>query len=114
MRVLLIIAIIAMATFSVIAADLAGTWKGSMETQMGRTEVIITIQPGEALAGKIKAGDYEASIENAKVEGGKISFESNFAPGTVTYEGTVAGDEMKLNVTGTQGDRYTLVCKRQK
>jgi hypothetical protein len=114
MRVLLMIAITAMATFSLIAGDLAGTWKGSMETQMGSTGVIITVQPGAALAGKVQAGEYEAPIENAKVEGDKISFESNFTPGKVTYEGTVAGDEMKLNVTGTQGDKYTLVCKRQK
>jgi hypothetical protein len=49
MRLLLIIAITAMATFSLTAADLAGTWKGSM----------------------------------------------------------------KFDVTGTQGDKYTLICTRQ-
>jgi hypothetical protein len=32
----------------------------------------------------------------------------------VGFEGTVAGEEMKLNVTGTQGDKYALICKRQK
>jgi hypothetical protein len=26
----------------------------------------------------------------------------------------VAGDEMKLNMTGTQGAKYSVVCKRQK
>jgi len=113
MRLLLIIAITAMATFSLIAADLAGTWKGSMETQIGETAVIITIEPGAALAGKVKAGEYEAPIENAKVAGDKISFEITIEHGKVTYDGTVAGNEMKLNVTGTQGNKYTLTCKRQ-
>ena len=114
MRALLIIAIAVMAAFSLAAADLAGTWKGSMETQAGDMQVIITVQPGASLAGKVQAGEYEAEIENAKVEGDRLSFESNFAPGKVMYEGTVAGDEMKLNVTGTQGNKYALVCKRQK
>src|SRR4051812_4839820 len=114
MRTLLIIAITAMATLSLMAADLAGTWKGSIETQMGNTEVLITVQPGTALAGKVQAGGYQGRIENAKVAGDKLSFEINIDPGKVSYEGVVAGDEMKLNVTGTQGDKYTLVCKRQK
>jgi hypothetical protein len=114
MRLLLIIAMAAMAAFNLIAADLAGTWKGTMETQMGPTEVTITLRPGAALAGTVKAGEYEAPIENAKLARDKISFEMNIDAGKVSYEGTVAGDEMKLNVTGTQGNKYTLLCKRQK
>jgi len=114
MRLLLMIAAIGMVIFGLNAADLAGTWKGSMETQMGQTEVIIAIQPGAALAGRVKAGQYEAPIEKAKVDGDKISFEINIDPGKVAFEGTASEDEMKLAVTGTQGDKYSLVCKRQK
>ena len=113
MRLLFIIAITLVATFSLTAADLAGTWKGSMNTQAGETPVTITIRPGAALAGKVQAGEYEAPIENAKVSGDRISFEMKIGPGTVVYDGTVAGDEMRFDVTGTQGDKYTLVCKRQ-
>ena len=114
MRLLPIIASAAMLTFSLTAADLAGTWKGSMETQMGPTEVTITFQPGAALAGKVQAGEYEGSIENAKLAGEKVSFVASIGPGTLTFEGTVGGDEMKLDVTGTQGNKYKLICKRQK
>ena len=114
MKSLLIVAITAMATLTLSAADLAGAWKGSMETRMGATEVTITIQPGAALAGKVKAGEYEAPMEKAKLDGNRISFEMNLEHGKVAYEGTVTGDEMKLNVTGTQGDKYALLCKRQK
>ena len=113
MKSLLMAAVTVMAAFHSMAAELAGTWKGSMDTQAGATGVTITIQPGADLAGKVKAGEYEAPIENAKLAGDKISFEINIDPGKVTYEGTVAGSEMKLNVTGTQGNKYTLVCKRQ-
>jgi hypothetical protein len=34
--------------------------------------------------------------------------------GTITYEGVVTGDEMKLTVTGTTGNKMTLIAKRQK
>jgi len=114
MSLLLTIAVAAISTLNLNAADLAGTWKGSMETQAGKTEVAITIAPGPGLAGKVKAGEYETPIEKGKVSGDKISFEINIEHGKVVYEGTVAGDEMKLVVTGTQGDKYPLICKREK
>jgi hypothetical protein len=42
------------------------------------------------------------------------AIEIKIDPGKLTLEGTAAGDEMKLNVTGTQGDNYLLIGKRQK
>jgi len=113
MRLLLIVFMAAVASLSMIAADLSGAWKGSMNTQGGEIAVTITIKPGAALAGKIQAGEYEAPIENAKVTGDNIFFEMKIGPGTVTYDGTVSGNEMKFDVTGTQGDKYKLVCTRQ-
>ena len=113
MRLLLIFSAAAILALSLSAAGLAGTWKGSMDTQMGQAEVAITFQPTAALAGTVKLGEYEVAIERAKLESGNIAFEVNIAPGKIVFAGTVSGDEMKLNVTGTQGDRYSLVCKRQ-
>ena len=69
-----------------------------------------TVAPG----GNGKVGDYQGKIAKGKVDGEKISFEVNIEPGTITYEGTIAGDEMKLTVTGTTGNKMTLVAKRQK
>ena len=114
MKLLSIIAIVTMATFSLNAADLAGTWKGSMETQMGKTDVTITLTQGAVLAGKVKVGDYEAPIEKAQLAGDKLAFEMNIEHGKIAFEGTAGVDEMKFTVSGTQGDKYTLVCKRQK
>jgi len=114
MKLLLMLAIAATASFSLNAADVAGSWKGSLDTQMGAMDVTITFQPGTTLAGKVKAGEYEAAIEKARLDGDKISFQANIEPGTLVFEGSVVGDEMKLNMTGTQGAKYSLVCKRQK
>jgi hypothetical protein len=53
-------------------------------------------------------------IEKGKVDGEKITFEVSIEPGTIAYAGTVKGDEMTFEVTGTRGDKMTLVAKRQK
>jgi hypothetical protein len=63
MRLCLIVVIAAMMTLTLTAADVAGTWKGTMETQMGPVETTITIQAGEALAGNVKIADFEAKME---------------------------------------------------
>ena len=96
------------------ASDLIGTWKGTMDTQMGPVETTIVVQAGPALAGSVKVSEYEGKIEKGKIDGAKISFEINIERGTISYEGTVAGDEMKLNVIGTTGNEMTLVAKRLK
>lgn len=114
MKLLLMMAFIATAAFSLKAADLTGTWKASMETQMGKTDVALTLTPGTPLAGKVNIADYVAPLENAKLDGDKLTFEINLEHGKVAFDGTVAGDEIKFTVTGTQGDKYSLVCKRQK
>lgn len=113
MKLFLIIAIAAIISFGLNAADLAGTWKGSMETQMGKSEVTVLIKPATVLTGTVNFGEFEGRIENAKLEGGKLSFEVNIEHGKVVFVGTVAGNEMKFTVTGTRGDEYPLICKRQ-
>ena len=112
LRLLSFFVIAATTAFS--TADLAGTWTGSMQTQIGDTQVTLTIQPGSALAGKVKLADYEGALENGKLAGDKISFETTIEPGKLMFQGTVAADQMRLNVTGVQGDQYTLICQRQK
>ena len=96
------------------SADVAGTWKGTMETQIGPVENTITIEPGAALEGQVKVGEYEGRIAKGKREGDKISFEITIERGTLLYDGTVGADEMKLTVTGTTGNKMALVAKRQK
>ena len=114
MKLFLIIAIASLMSLGLNAADLAGTWKGSMETQMGKSEVTLLIKPGTALTGNVDFGQFEGRIENGKLDADKVSFEVTIEHGKVAFVGTVAGNEMKLTVTGTRGDEYPLICKRQK
>jgi hypothetical protein len=101
----------------VTTGDVAGTWKGTAETPMGPMENTITIRAGAPFAGNVKVGGdfpFEAQIEKAKLEGNKISFEITMQYGKVSYDGTVSGDEMQLNVTGIAGAKMILIAKRQK
>jgi len=61
----------------------------------------------------VKVGDYQGKLEQASLDGDKIAFQVTIEPGTLTYEGTISGDEMKLTVTGTTGNKMALVAKRQ-
>jgi hypothetical protein len=114
MRILWAAVIAAVLTFSLSAADVAGAWKGTMETPMGPMETTITLQAGSELSGSVKTDFFESKIEKAKLDGDKIAFEINMDFGKLGYEGTVAGDEMKLTVTGPDGGKIPLTCKRQK
>ena len=114
MRFFLIMAMASAMNFGLNAAELAGKWQGSMETQMGKTDVTITITPGSALAGRVDFGQFDGPIDKGMLDGDKISFEVNIQHGKIGFAGTVAGGEMKLNVTGTQGDQYLLTCQRLK
>ena len=96
------------------APDAKGIWKGTMETQMGTVDTTITIDSVSPLAGTVHLADYTARIEKGVLDGQKIAFAITIEPGTITYEGTVGGDEMRLNVTGTTGNKMTLVARRQK
>ena len=115
MRSSCLVALILMSVLLVYAADAAGTWKGTAETPMGPMETTIVLQvDGTTLNGSVKTDMFESKIEKGVINGDKVSFVINMDFGTLTYEGTVSGDELKLNVNGPDGSPSPLNCKRQK
>jgi hypothetical protein len=117
-RLRLLIAVALVGGLGVLAqaadVNVVGTWKGSMDTQMGTVENTITIQTASPLAGTVALADYKGTIEKGTLQGDRIAFQITIEPGTIAYEGTVSGDEMKLTVTGTTGNKMALVARRQK
>ena len=96
------------------AANLVGTWKGGMDTQMGTVQVTIAVDGANPLSGQVTLGQFGGKIEQGKVDGDRIAFIVNIEHGTLTFDGTVAGDEMTLTVIGTRGDKMALLAKREK
>jgi hypothetical protein len=97
------------------AADVNGTWKGTMDTPVGAMENTITLQAdGEKLSGQVKTDMFDAKIDKGSLKGDTVSFSIDMDFGTLTYEGKLAGDELKFKVTGPDGSPTELICKRQK
>ncbi|MCC7174415.1 MAG: hypothetical protein IT159_04395 [Bryobacterales bacterium] len=114
MRLILIMALAAMTVLTMNAADVAGAWKGTLDTEMGALTMTITIKAGPGVEGDFTSDMVQGQIQNGKLDGDKISFQVDTGYGKLGFEGTVAGDQMKLTLTGTTGNKYPLICKRQK
>ncbi len=97
------------------AADISGTWKGTIASPMGPLANTITLQvEGNTLSGYVKADMFEGKIEKGAIHGDKISFIINMEYGMLEYEGTASGDEMILSVTGPDGNPLQLKATKQK
>jgi len=85
------------------AADISGTWKGSMDMMGQAMELSFTFKAdGNTFTGTT-AGPQggENQVTNGKIDGDKISFTvktTGQMEMTINYSGTVKGDEMKLTM----------------
>ena len=91
--------------FSVLAADVTGTWKADFDTQRGLQKYTFTLkQDGATVTGKASAevnGEKrEADLKEGKVEGDTVTFvEPLSVQGNdlrITYTGKVSANEIKL------------------
>ncbi|MBI4660214.1 MAG: esterase family protein [Verrucomicrobia bacterium] len=91
--------------FSVLAADVTGTWKAEFNTQIGVQKYTFTLkQDGAAVTGKanseISGEKRETELKEGKVDGDTISFfellpfQGNEL--RITYKGKVAANEIKF------------------
>ncbi|MDR3701327.1 MAG: hypothetical protein P4L56_16895 [Candidatus Sulfopaludibacter sp.] len=98
-----IVALTAAFVLTASAADVAGTWKASVETPNGTFESTFTFKiDGGKLTGSVASQMGEAQISEGKIDGDKLSFavsrEMNGETFKITYDGVVSGNEMKLTV----------------
>jgi len=105
------------------ATDVTGTWSGSIQMDAGGAggdgmQLVFTFkQDGTTLTGNVNGGQGDPlNISNGKVDGDKISFTIDFNGTTITHEGTVNGDEIKLNSKSSDGNfpAMAITLKRAK
>ena len=101
--------IMAFTTVSAFAAtDVTGTWTAEMKDADGGNGFQISFtfkQDGTKLTGTVQGAQGDPiAISEGKVDGDKISFKVSFNGMTITHEGTVNGDEIKLTSKSDQGD----------
>ena len=87
------------------AAELPGKWTAEFESPIGVQKYVFEFKKaGDALTGQAtferSIGNGSVALKNIKVDGDKISFEEPLSVDgnelTITYSGTLAGDEIKL------------------
>ena len=120
-RLLGILALLMAVALPAAAADLPGRWTAEFESPIGVQKYVYEFKKsGDTLAGEAtfdhSLGKGTVPLKDLKVEGDKVSFnepltiEGNQI--TITYSGTLAGDELKLTrVVGDFGSEQ-LTAKR--
>jgi hypothetical protein len=99
------------------AADVSGKWKGPLDGGEGEVQFMFKVE-GDALSGTMSGADGKAFPLTGKLDGDKVSFtvESEYqgTPIKLVVNGTVSGEEMKLNVaTADGGWSSTVTAKKQ-
>src|SRR6266496_4104588 len=117
----LLLALFAIFALTAWAADIAGTWKASVDTPNGAMESTFDFKvDGSKLMGTVTSAQMAASpISDGKVDGDKLSFvvKRNGPNGelVINYKGAVSGDEMKMTIDiPAFGLTFDLLAKRAK
>ncbi|HEY3705452.1 MAG TPA: hypothetical protein VGL22_10355 [Terracidiphilus sp.] len=88
------------ATQAAAAAGATGSWSGAIQGPNGDMNVTFNLkQDGAKLTGSVETGMGDPmDIQNGKVDGEKVYWETSFNGMTIQHEGTFSGDEMKIHV----------------
>ncbi|MDQ2842783.1 MAG: hypothetical protein M3Y72_17440 [Acidobacteriota bacterium] len=95
-----LIPLIAFFAFTVSAADISGTWKGTAETPNGSVERTFTFKvDGTKLTGETTSNMMGKSVlHDGKIEGDNVSFyievDMQGQQGKIEYKGKVSGDKI--------------------
>jgi hypothetical protein len=110
MRTIILLALFAVCA---LAADVTGTWKGSIETPNGAREVTLHLKAdGDKLTGTMSGRQGDVEIQDGKIDGDNISFVFARGDFKMQYKGKVSGDQIKFDIT--MGDRtFQMTAKKQ-
>jgi hypothetical protein len=111
--------LLAVTAVMLLAADAAGTWKGSFDFNGTTVSLTFNLKTnGAAVTGTIEGLPTEASeIKEGKVDGDSITFwsmtEYQGSPIKLVYHGKIAGDQISFTMgTDDGGWSADLVAKR--
>lgn len=75
-------------------------------------------QEGAALTGTVDSpmGGEPMPIQNGKIDGDKVHWETSFNGMTINHDGTISGDEMKISIKSSDDSfpAMDIVLKRAK
>lgn len=103
------------------AADLVGKWTAEFDSPIGVQKYVYEFKKSaDALTGEAtferSIGNGSVALKNVKVEGDKVTFDEPLSVDgneiTITYSGTLAGDELKLTRNVGEFGSEQLTAKR--
>ena len=109
------VACFAIAAITIIAsaADVSGKWSGQVPTRGDTVAATFTFKvDGDKLTGTMTGPQGEVSLEEGKVSGDRISFSAAGGNAKILFQGTVAGNEIKMTRTREGGQAREFILKR--
>jgi len=107
-RVMIAGVVISLAAVWAVAATpnpVDGHWQGTIGGPNGDMTINFTFKAdGAKLTGTVATPNGDVPLENGKVDGDKIYFETHFQDSVIKHDGTIDGDTIKLKVNGPWGD----------
>jgi len=99
------------------ATDVTGDWTAQMQGPNGDMTLTFHFkQDGAKLTGTVDSpmGGDPIPIQNGKIDGDKIYWETSFNGAAIQHDGTLSGDEIKANVKSSDGSfpEMNIVLKR--
>ncbi len=99
------------------ATDVTGDWTAQMQGPNGDMTLTFHFkQDGGKITGTVDSpmGGDPIQIQNGKIDGDKIYWETSFNGATIQHDGTVNGDEIKATVKSSDGNfpEMNIVLKR--
>jgi hypothetical protein len=89
--------VLALSALSLLAADVTGTWKATIQTDNGSLDVEYKLQQeAEKVTGTASSSMGSVSIHSGTITGDAIVFTVSTDRYDVVHRGTVAGNEMTL------------------
>lgn len=104
---------IAMLAVTAAAADVTGKWSGQVPSRGEAMVATFTFKvDGNKLTGTMTGPQGEVALQEGKVSGDQISFTTMGGSAKILFQGTVAGNEIKMTRTREGGQAREFTLKR--
>lgn len=87
-----------------LAVDVSGRWESTFSSPNGDFHLVFHFKvDGSKLTGSVETPNGSVDIEEGKVDGDKISFNTHLDDDVIKHSGTISGDTIQLGVDGPWG-----------
>ena len=87
------------------ASGVDGRWQATINGPNGEFTLNFTFKAeGAKLTGTVETPNGSQPISNGKIEGDKLSFNTEFQDNVIEHQGTLSGDTIELKVKGPWGE----------